>query len=160
MGGGFRDLGGCPEGHLWAHVQVIKPPKLLELSGPLFMSYPAANHHQYRLTEEGTSTRLSGPPRIRADLRRAPGRSFGGLAPVDSENSKARRIGDQGGTMKNDHRQTAVSRSEWTKARLALLEKEKRFTRLKDELCEERQRLPWLAVEKTTSSTAMPVRCL
>jgi len=54
----YRDLGNNA-GHLWGHVQVIKPPKLLEICGPLFMSYPAANHVQYRLTEEGTSTRLS-----------------------------------------------------------------------------------------------------
>lgn len=53
----FRDLGDN-QGHLWGHVQVIKPPKLLEISGPLFMSYPAANHVQYRLTAEGLSTRL------------------------------------------------------------------------------------------------------
>jgi hypothetical protein len=32
---------------------VIKPPKLIEITGPLFMSYPAMNHVQYRLTEEG-----------------------------------------------------------------------------------------------------------
>jgi uncharacterized protein YndB with AHSA1/START domain len=52
-----RDLGNNA-GHLWGHVQVIKPPALLELSGPLFMSFPAANHVQYRLTEEGGITRL------------------------------------------------------------------------------------------------------
>ena len=38
----FRDRGNGI-GHLWGHVQVIKPPVLLELSGPLFMSYPAVN---------------------------------------------------------------------------------------------------------------------
>src|SRR5882672_5328654 len=31
----FRDLGGNA-GHLWGHVQVIKPAKLLEITGPLF----------------------------------------------------------------------------------------------------------------------------
>ena len=36
----FRDLGNNT-GHLWGHVQVIKPPKLLELVGPTMMSYPA-----------------------------------------------------------------------------------------------------------------------
>ncbi len=54
----FRDLGNN-SGHLWGHVQVIKPPKLLEIRGPLFMSYPAVNFIQYRLTEEGSGTRLS-----------------------------------------------------------------------------------------------------
>jgi len=54
----YRDLGDGA-GHLWGHVQVIKPPKLLELSGPMMMSYPAMNHLQYRLTEEGKMTRLT-----------------------------------------------------------------------------------------------------
>lgn len=53
----YRDLGNNT-GHLWGHVQVIKPPTLLELCGPLFMSYPAANSVQYRLIAEGNSTRL------------------------------------------------------------------------------------------------------
>src|SRR4051812_13507464 len=53
----FRDLGNN-KGHFWGNVQVIKPPTLLELCGPMFMSYPAANHIQYRLVAEGKSTRL------------------------------------------------------------------------------------------------------
>jgi hypothetical protein len=58
----FRDLGeagGRPYGHLWGHVQVIKAPALLELVGPMMMSYPASNHVQYRLKAEGKGTRLS-----------------------------------------------------------------------------------------------------
>ena len=54
----YRDLGNNT-GHLWGHVQVIKPPTLLEISGPLFMSYPAISHVQYRLTAEGPKTRLT-----------------------------------------------------------------------------------------------------
>ncbi|MEK6249232.1 MAG: SRPBCC domain-containing protein [Planctomycetales bacterium] len=46
----FRDLGN-DQGHLWGFVQVIKPPKLLELSGPMFMSYPAMGHVQFRVSE-------------------------------------------------------------------------------------------------------------
>ena len=53
----FRDLGN-KTGHLWGHVQVIKPPKLLEITGPMFMSYPVASHLQYRLTEEDGGTRV------------------------------------------------------------------------------------------------------
>jgi uncharacterized protein YndB with AHSA1/START domain len=53
----YRDLGGNA-GHFWGHVQVIKPPALLELSGPLFMSFPGINHVQYRLTADGAGTRL------------------------------------------------------------------------------------------------------
>jgi uncharacterized protein YndB with AHSA1/START domain len=54
----YRDLG-KNSGHLWGHVQVIKPPTLLEICGPLMMSYPAANHLQYRLTAEGSNTRVA-----------------------------------------------------------------------------------------------------
>lgn len=53
----YRDLGNNT-GHLWAHVQVIKPPTLLELYGPMFMSYPAISHVQYRITAEGAGSRL------------------------------------------------------------------------------------------------------
>lgn len=51
----FRDLGDG-NGHFWATVQAIKRPTLLEMSGPLFMSYPVANNVQYRLREEGGET--------------------------------------------------------------------------------------------------------
>jgi len=54
----FRDLGNNT-GHLWGHVQVIKPPTLLEITGPMFMSYPAMSHIQYRLTEQSGGTRLT-----------------------------------------------------------------------------------------------------
>jgi len=51
----YRDLGNG-NGHFWAHVQAIKRPSLLEFSGPLFMSVPAANNVQYRLSESGGAT--------------------------------------------------------------------------------------------------------
>lgn len=51
----FRDLGDG-NGHLWATVQAIKRPTLLEFSGPLFMSYPVANNVQYRLSEQDGET--------------------------------------------------------------------------------------------------------
>jgi hypothetical protein len=71
----YRDLGDNA-GHLWGHVQVIKPPTLLELAGPMFMSFPALNHVQYRLTAEGDVIRLKFthqamgpiPERIRDDV--------------------------------------------------------------------------------------------
>src|SRR5713226_5685324 len=53
----YRDLGNN-SGHLWGHVQVIKPPTLLEICGPLMMSCPAINHLQYRLKAEEGVTRL------------------------------------------------------------------------------------------------------
>lgn len=46
----YRDLGG-DNGHLWGHVQAIKRPTLLEIYGPLFMSYPVVSNVQYRLSE-------------------------------------------------------------------------------------------------------------
>ena len=41
-----------------------------------------------------------------------------------------------------------VSREEWLKARIALLQKEKAFTRLRDELTRQIRELPWVRVEK------------
>ena len=46
----FRDLGDG-NGHLWGHVQAIKRPTLLEITGPLFMSHPVVSNVQYRLKE-------------------------------------------------------------------------------------------------------------
>ncbi len=46
----YRDLGG-DNGHFWGHVQAIKRPTLLEITGPLFMSYPVVSNVQYRLSE-------------------------------------------------------------------------------------------------------------
>jgi uncharacterized protein YndB with AHSA1/START domain len=54
----YRDLGN-DAGHFWGHVQVIKPPTLLEITGPLFISYPTISHVQYRLKEHGPGTRLT-----------------------------------------------------------------------------------------------------
>ncbi len=54
----FRDRGNGI-GHLWGHVQVIKPPVLLELSGPMFMSYPALNHVEVRLDQIAGGTKVT-----------------------------------------------------------------------------------------------------
>jgi hypothetical protein len=51
----YRDLG-SNAGHFWGNVQVIKPPTLIEICGPMFMSYAAASHLQYRLVAEGDET--------------------------------------------------------------------------------------------------------
>jgi hypothetical protein len=51
----YRDLGNN-DGHLWGHVQSIKRPTLLEIYGPLFMSYPAVSNVQYRLSESDGGT--------------------------------------------------------------------------------------------------------
>jgi uncharacterized protein YndB with AHSA1/START domain len=44
----YRDLGD-DNGHFWGTVQAIKRPTLLEITGPLFMSYAAVSNLQYRL---------------------------------------------------------------------------------------------------------------
>src|SRR5712692_5683200 len=46
----YRDLGD-DNGHFWGHVQAIKRPTLLEITGPLFLSYPVVSNVQYRLKE-------------------------------------------------------------------------------------------------------------
>jgi len=51
----YRDLG-KDNGHLWGHVQSVKRPTLLEITGPLFMSYAVVNSLQYRLSEEPGGT--------------------------------------------------------------------------------------------------------
>lgn len=54
----FRDRG---EGiqHLWGHVQVLKPPVLIEICGPMFMSYPALNHLEIKLEKIAGGTNVS-----------------------------------------------------------------------------------------------------
>jgi hypothetical protein len=46
----YRDLGDG-NGHFWGNVQAIKRPTLLEISGPLFMSFAVISNIQYRLSE-------------------------------------------------------------------------------------------------------------
>jgi Activator of Hsp90 ATPase homolog 1-like protein len=54
----YRDLGDN-NGHFWGHVQAIKRPTLLEITGPLFASYPFVSNVQYRLTEANGVTTIS-----------------------------------------------------------------------------------------------------
>lgn len=51
----FRDLGDG-NGHFWGVIQAIKRPTLLEITGPLFMSYPVVSNIQYRLSEADGGT--------------------------------------------------------------------------------------------------------
>src|ERR1700719_995955 len=51
----YRDLGDG-NGHFWGNVQAIKKPTLLEITGPLFMSYPVVSNVQYRLSEADGGT--------------------------------------------------------------------------------------------------------
>lgn len=51
----FRALG-QESGHFWGHIQAIKRPELLEITGPLFMSYAAVSNVQFRLVPSETGT--------------------------------------------------------------------------------------------------------
>jgi hypothetical protein len=54
----YRDLGEN-NGHFWGHVQAIKRPSLLEISGPLFASHPFVSNVQYRLSETNGVTTIA-----------------------------------------------------------------------------------------------------
>lgn len=54
----FRDTA-QGQGHLWGFVQVIKPPTLIEIQGPMCMSYAVAGHIQFRLTQISNGVELS-----------------------------------------------------------------------------------------------------
>jgi len=54
----YRDLGD-DNGHFWGHVQAIKRPTLLEITGPLFMSLAVVSNVQYRLKEVEGGTLIS-----------------------------------------------------------------------------------------------------
>ena len=63
----YRDLGNNA-GHFWGHVQVIKPPTLVEIVGPMFMSYPVMSHVRYHLSEQNGSTLLALTHRAIGDI--------------------------------------------------------------------------------------------
>jgi hypothetical protein len=54
----YRDLGDG-NGHLWGHVQAIKRPSLVEIAGPLMMSFAVASNVQYRLKEVDGGTLIT-----------------------------------------------------------------------------------------------------
>jgi uncharacterized protein YndB with AHSA1/START domain len=54
----YRDRGNGIE-HLWGFVQAIKPGELLEMSGPMFMSYPAINHLEMKITPSASGCTLT-----------------------------------------------------------------------------------------------------
>ena len=78
----FRDLG-HDNGHFWGHVQAIKRPALLEITGPLFLSLPVISNIQYRLTavEGGTliTFRHSALGFVPDEVRRGMGRGWTAL---------------------------------------------------------------------------------
>ena len=101
----YRDLGG-ENGHLWAFVQSIKRPVLLELWGPLFMSNAATSNLQYRLKEVDGGIADHVPPHDRrtATRRRCTpdGSGLGGAARARPRRGRSRRRGI--GRRHADHR--------------------------------------------------------
>lgn len=63
----YRDLGNNT-GHLWGHVQVIKPPTVLEVFGPLMISSAAISHVAWRVKPEGEGHRLTVTHKIFGDF--------------------------------------------------------------------------------------------
>lgn len=53
----YRDRGNGIS-HLWGFVQAIKPGELIELYGPMFMSYPAMNHLELKIEPSGGGSKL------------------------------------------------------------------------------------------------------
>ena len=76
----YRDLGDN-NGHLWGHVQAIKRPTLLEITGPLFMSYGVVSNVQFRLSEADGGTLIKFHHKafglIQDDHRQNVGRDWG-----------------------------------------------------------------------------------
>ena len=91
----YRDLGDN-NGHFWGHVQAIKRPTLLEIAGPLLMSYPVQQRRERHIQRrahmhflnKGSVSDLQSLSRSRSkagtspDLRRFPQRDA--LAALDS----------------------------------------------------------------------------
>jgi hypothetical protein len=50
---------GDNNGHFWGHVQAIKRPTLMEITGPLFASYPLLSNVQYGLSESNGETMIT-----------------------------------------------------------------------------------------------------
>ena len=54
----YRDLGD-DNGHCWGMVQAIRRPTLIEICGPLMMSFAVSSNVQYRLKAEGDETLIT-----------------------------------------------------------------------------------------------------
>ena len=92
----YRDLGNN-SGHLWGHVQVIKPPTLLEICGPLMMSYPARQSPAIPLEGGGgRDAPCVRPPRHGIDPARTSRRLAQRLAVLAGAHSRA------GGTQESE----------------------------------------------------------
>lgn len=73
----FRDLPNNT-GHLWGHVQVIKPPTLLEVYGPLMISSATISHVTWRVTKSGAGNKLTITHKMFGDFDAAIPQNVGG----------------------------------------------------------------------------------
>jgi hypothetical protein len=91
----YRDLGDG-NGHNWGHVQAIKKPTLLEICGPLFMSYPAISNVQYRLSQVDGGTliqfRHSALGLIQEDHRKGVTKGWGHIHEGVKKRAEAARV--------------------------------------------------------------------
>src|ERR1700738_2909151 len=92
----YRDLGDG-NGHFWGHVQAIKRPTLLEITGPLFMSYPVVSNVQYRLSEVAGGTLIkfhhTALGLIQEDHREGVGKGWGHINARTKARAEAGRAG-------------------------------------------------------------------
>jgi hypothetical protein len=92
----YRDLGDN-NGHFWGVVQAIKRPTLLEITGPLFMSYPVVSNVQYRLSEADGGTRIlfrhSALGLIEEDHRKGVIKGWGHIHEGLRKRAEAKRLG-------------------------------------------------------------------
>jgi hypothetical protein len=90
----YRDLGDN-NGHFWGVVQAIKRPTLLEICGPLFMSYPVTSNVLYRLSEEAGGTLIKFHHKalglIQDDHRADVGKGWGHINASVRKRAEARR---------------------------------------------------------------------
>lgn len=87
----YRDLGNNT-GHFWGHVQVIKPPTVLEVYGPLMISSAAISHVTYRVKPENNTQRLTITHRIFGDFDPKVPEMVGGGWQVIVENIQTRSL--------------------------------------------------------------------
>ncbi len=91
----YRDLGDG-NGHFWGHVQAIKRPTLLEITGPLFMSYPVVSNVQYRLSEMDGGTLIkfqhTALGLIQDDHREGVGKGWGTIHARVKARAESRRV--------------------------------------------------------------------
>src|ERR1700676_1790624 len=88
----YRDLGDG-NGHFWGNVQAIKRPTLLEITGPLFMSYAVLSNVQYRLSEVDGGTLIKFQHKafglIQDEHRRGVGTGWGSILSRVRERAEA-----------------------------------------------------------------------